>query len=52
MPLHFDRVELHLMVRIADANGLTRDAEASPVSLPAASTRVKNLEEGIGAKLL
>ncbi len=52
MPLHFDLVDLRLMVRIAEANGLTRGAEASHMSLPAASTRVKNLEEGIGAKLL
>jgi DNA-binding transcriptional LysR family regulator len=40
------------MVRIAEANSLTRGAEASFVSLPAASTRIKNLEESIGAKLL
>ena len=52
MPLHFDLVDLRLMVRIAEANGLTRGAEASHMSLPAASTRVKNLEEAIGAKLL
>lgn len=52
MPLHFDLVDLRLMVRIAEANGLTRGAEASHMSLPAASTRVKNLEENIGAKLL
>ena len=52
MPLHFDLVDLRLMVRIAEANGLTRGAEASHMSLPAASTRVKNLEESIGAKLL
>ena len=52
MPLHFDLVDLRLMVRIAEANGLTRGAEASHMSLPAASTRVKNLEESVGAKLL
>ena len=39
------------MVRIAEANSLTRGAEASHLSLPAASTRVKNLEESMGAKL-
>ncbi len=50
--MHFDLVDLRLMVRIAEANGLTRGAEASHMSLPAASTRVKNLEESIGAKLL
>lgn len=52
MALHFDLVDLRLMVRIAETNGLTRGAEASHMSLPAASTRVKNLEESIGAKLL
>jgi len=50
--MHFDLVDLRLMVRIAETNGLTRGAEASHMSLPAASTRVKNLEESIGAKLL
>ncbi len=52
MAMHFDLVDLRLMVRIAETNGLTRGAEASHMSLPAASTRVKNLEESIGAKLL
>ena len=52
MSMHFDLVDLRLMVRIAEASGLTRGAEASHISLPAASTRVKNLEESIGAKLL
>jgi DNA-binding transcriptional LysR family regulator len=50
--MHFDLVDLRLLVRIAEANGLMRDAEASHMSLPAASTRLKNLEESIGAKLL
>lgn len=49
--MHFDLVDLRLMVRIAEANSLTRGAEASHLSLPAASTRVRNLEQGIGAKL-
>jgi DNA-binding transcriptional LysR family regulator len=52
MGMHFDLVDLRLMVRIAEANSLTRGAEASHLSLPAASTRVKNLEESIGTKLL
>lgn len=50
--MHFDLADLRLMVRIAEANSLTRGAEASFLSLPAASTRIKNLEEGMGAKLL
>jgi DNA-binding transcriptional LysR family regulator len=51
MSVHFDLVDLRLMVRVAEANSLTKGAEASHISLPAASTRIKNLEESIGAKL-
>jgi DNA-binding transcriptional LysR family regulator len=50
--MHFDLVDLRLMVRIAEANSLTRGAESSHMSLPSASTRIKNLEESIGTKLL
>ena len=50
--MHFDLVDLRLMVHIADANSMTRGAELSFISLPAASTRIKNLEESIGTKLL
>ena len=52
MAMHFDLVDLRLMVRIAEANSMTRGAELSFISLPAASTRIKNLEENIGTKLL
>lgn len=52
MALHFDIVDLRLMLRIAEANSLTRGAEASHLSLSAASTRIRNLEEAIGTKLL
>lgn len=52
MSMHFDLVDLRLMVRVAEANSLTKGAEASHISLPAASTRIKNLEESVGAKLL
>lgn len=52
MSMHFDLVDMRLMVHIAEANSLTRGAEASHISLPAASTRIKNLEESIGTKLL
>jgi DNA-binding transcriptional LysR family regulator len=44
MAMHFDLVDLRLMVHIADANSMTRGAELSFISLPAASTRIKNLE--------
>jgi DNA-binding transcriptional LysR family regulator len=52
MALHLDLVDLRLFVNIADSNSLTRGAERSHLSLPAASVRIKNLEEGIGTKLL
>ena len=52
MAIHFDLVDLRLMVHVAEANSLTRGAEASHISLPAASTRIKNLEESLGLKLL
>lgn len=50
--MHFDLVDLRLFVNIADCNSLTRGAERSHLSLPAASVRIKNLEEGLGGKLL
>jgi len=50
--MHFDLTDLRLMVRVAEANSLTRGAEAAHLSLPAASTRIKNLEESLGTKLL
>ena len=37
--------DLQLIVNIGDASSLTRGAEKSHLSLPAASNRVKNLEE-------
>jgi DNA-binding transcriptional LysR family regulator len=49
---HFDLTDLRLMVKVAEANSVTGGAEAMPLSVPAASTRIKNLEESIGAKLL
>lgn len=50
--MHFDLVDMRLMVRIAEANSITKGAEAAHSSLAAASTRIKHLEESIGAKLL
>ncbi len=52
MSLHFDLVDLRLMVRVAEFNSVTRGADAVALSVPAASTRIKNIEEGLGAKLL
>jgi DNA-binding transcriptional LysR family regulator len=52
MSMHFDLVDLRLMTHIAEANSMTRGSELSCISLPAASTRIKNLEDSIGTKLL
>ena len=51
MAMHFDLVDLRLMVRVAEANSLTRGAEAVHMSVPTASTRIKNIEDSIGTKL-
>lgn len=51
MAMHFDLVDLRLMVRVAEANSLTRGAEAVSVSVPTASTRIRNIEESSGTKL-
>ena len=48
----FDFADLRLFIRIAEENSLTRGAERVHMSLPAASIRIKNLEESLGAKLL
>lgn len=52
MAAHFDLTDLQLIVHIGDWRSLTRGAEKSHLSLPAASTRVKNLEEHFGTQLL
>jgi len=52
MAIHFDLTDLRLFVHIAEENSLTRGAERSHMSLPAASTRIKNLEDSVGSKLL
>ena len=49
---HFDLTDLQLMVHVGDRQSLTRAAEKSHLSLPAASTRIKNLEERFGTQLL
>lgn len=52
MAIHFDLVDLKLFVYIAEENSLTRAALRAHMSLPAASMRIKNLEQSIGTKLL
>jgi len=48
----FDLVDLRLFVMVAEAGSLTRGAERSFLSVPAASLRIKSLEEAVGAQLL
>ncbi len=52
VPVHFDFVDLRLFVNMAELNNLTQGARASALSLAAASTRIKNLENALGAQLL
>jgi len=51
-PMHFDFVDLSLMTALADTKNLARAASRCHLSAPAASNRVKNLEEGLGFRLL
>lgn len=50
-PMHFDLTDLRLLVAVAETNNLTRGAERCHLSPAAVSVRIKNIEEGIGAKL-
>jgi DNA-binding transcriptional LysR family regulator len=50
--MHFDLTDLRLLAAIAETNNLTRGAERCHLSPAAASVRIKNIEESIGAKLL
>lgn len=50
--MHIDLVDLRLLVAIAETDSLTRGAAKCHLSLPAVSVRIKNLEEGVGAKLM
>jgi len=50
--LRYDLVDLRLFVSIAEAKNLTRGAERVHLSVGAASMRIKNLEDALGAPLL
>src|SRR5690554_442578 len=52
MAMHFDLTDMQLMVNVASARSMTKGAERSFLSLPAASNRVKNLESHLGTALL
>lgn len=51
MSNHYDLIDLKLFVCIAEENSLTRGASKAHMSLPAASLRIKNLEQSFGIKL-
>jgi DNA-binding transcriptional LysR family regulator len=48
----FDLTDLRLFVQIAETKSLTHGAQRCYMSLPAASVRVKSVEERLGTKLL
>lgn len=49
--MHFDLFDLRLFVAVAEESNLRRGAERACISLAAASTRIKQLEENIGGSL-
>jgi DNA-binding transcriptional LysR family regulator len=49
--LYFDLIDVKLFVNIAESNSLTRGAANSHISLPAASKRIKNIEDKLGISL-
>jgi DNA-binding transcriptional LysR family regulator len=51
MRLHFDLADFRLFANIAEEKNLTRGAARTFLSVPAASNRIKHLEEMLGVKL-
>src|SRR5699024_12389696 len=52
MSMYFDLTDMRLMLNIAEVKSLTKAAERTFLSLPAACHRIKNLENSIGTELL
>jgi len=50
--MRFDLADLSLFRDVVEAGSITRGAERAHLALAAASTRVRNMEEAIGAALL
>jgi DNA-binding transcriptional LysR family regulator len=50
--MHFDLTDLRLFRQIVEAGSITRGAERANLALAAASTRVRHMEESLGAPLL
>jgi DNA-binding transcriptional LysR family regulator len=51
MIFDFDMVDLRLLVNVVDTLSLTRGAERSNMSAPAASARIRKMEEALGKQL-
>jgi DNA-binding transcriptional LysR family regulator len=52
MPARFDIPDLSLFRHVVEAGSITHGAERANLALAAASTRVRNMEEALGAPLL
>ena len=50
--MHFDFVDLGLFRHVVEAGSITRGAERAHLALAAASTRIRAIEDQLGAKLL
>jgi DNA-binding transcriptional LysR family regulator len=50
--MRFDLVDLSLFRHVAEAGSITRGAERANLALGAASTRIRNMEDTLGAPLL
>jgi DNA-binding transcriptional LysR family regulator len=50
--MHFDLVDLNLFRHVVEAGSITHGAERSHLALAAASTRIRNMEQALGAALL
>lgn len=50
--MHFDLIDLSLFRHIAEAGSIIRGAERAHLALAAASTRVRHMEDSLGAALL
>jgi DNA-binding transcriptional LysR family regulator len=50
--MRFDLIDLKLFCDVADSGSITKGAERSALALAAASTRIRGMEEAMGAQLL
>src|SRR5580698_1858322 len=50
--IHFDLVDLSLFRQVVEAGSITAGAARAHLALAAASTRIRNMEEALGAPLL